>query len=239
MILDTSLSHPPSTVLSVIIPTLNEAGAIKSVLGQFERLPGNWELIVADSGSTDGTLEIVTRCSCVRVVAVGRGRGVAMNAGAAVANGDVLLFLHADTFLPVDAFSRIMTALNDPGTSATAFHIRFDLAGFRFRFVEIVSRVRVSTQRTFFGDQGIAVRRRDFDRAGGFGEGFLMEDIELSRKLRRIGRLQILPAHVTTSARRFERGGVARTLVFMGCLQLAYFLRVPGDRLVRWYAAVR
>ncbi len=162
-----------------------------------------------------------------------------MNGGAAIATGDLILFLHADTLLPPDAYTLITHAFRDPRTSATAFHLRFDRDEWRYRFLALASRIRIPVQRTFYGDQAIAVRKRDFERVGGYGEGLLMEDVELSRKLRRLGRLRTLPAHVTTSARRFEHGGVARTLLFMICLQIAYYLRVSGDRLARWYAEVR
>ena len=239
MTISTSDNLLPSTLISVVIPTLNESATIASTLNQLLALAGNWEIIVADSGSSDGTPAIANRVPCVRVVDVPQGRGVGMNGGAAIASGAILLFLHADTRLPSNAFALITAALGNPRTSATAFHLRFDSENWRFRFLEIVSRVRIPTQRTFFGDQAIAVRREDFQRVGGYGEAGLMEDIELSRKLRRMGHLRVLPAHVTTSPRRFERGGVVRTLLFMGILQIAYFLRVPGDRLARWYAEVR
>jgi rSAM/selenodomain-associated transferase 2 len=232
--------HPRrATRVSVVIPTLNESGVIRDALAQFERLPGEWELIVADSGSDDGTREIVAATRGARLVDAPRGRGVGMNAGAAAAKGDILLFLHADTRLPHAAWTLVTAALRDPRVAATAFHLRFDRDGPRYRFLAGVSQARIPLQRTFFGDQAIATRRADFERVGGYGERLLMEDVDLSRKLRRVGRLRTLPATVTTSARRFERGGVARTLLFMLGLQLAYACRVPADRLHRWYAPVR
>src|SRR5688500_15519690 len=193
-----------STRVSVIIPTLNEASAIDAALGQFDTLPGNWDLIVADSGSTDGTCEIAARYPGVRVESVPRGRGAGMNGGAAAASGDVLLFLHADTLLPTDAHALVTGALADARTSATAFRLRLDRNDWPYWLVPLASRLRIPVQRTFFGDQAIAVRWRDFERVGGYREALLMEDVELSRRLRKLGRLRLLPESVVTSARRFE-----------------------------------
>jgi len=225
--------------ISVIIPTLNEAATIGSVLRQFATLPGGWEVIVADSGSGDSTREIAGQVAGVRVVTVSRGRGAGMNDGAALATGEILLFLHADSFLPRNAHLLITRALADRRTSATAFRLRLDRDDWPYWLVPVASRVRVRVQRTFFGDQAIAVRRADFARVGGYREALLMEDVDLSRRLRKLGRLRLLPAPVVTSARRFEQGGVFRTLVLMSGLQVLYACRVRGDRLARWYGVVK
>lgn len=225
--------------ISCVIPCLNEEGTIGACLEQFDTLPGCWQVIVADSTSTDGTREIASSFSGVRIVDVPPGRGAGMNAGAAAATGDVLLFLHADTTLPEDAWQLVTTALKDEQTSTTAFHLKLDRSERQYRLVEIASRIRIPVQRTFFGDQTIAVRRRDFEAIGGYSNLMLMEDVDLSRRLRKIGKLRILPALVTTSARRFQRYGVLRTLAMMTGFQIAYSLGVSADRIARWYAAVR
>ena len=162
-----------------------------------------------------------------------------MNAGAARATGDILLFLHADTRLPTGAWRLITSALHDRCTSMTAFHLQLDRMDGFYQLVPWVSRVRVYVQRTFFGDQAIAIRRQDFLALGGFQEQLLMEDVDLSRRANALGRLKVLPARVTTSARRFERYGVIRTLAFMSGLQVAYSFGAPATRLARWYAAIR
>jgi rSAM/selenodomain-associated transferase 2 len=226
-------------LISVIIPTLNEERAIASALARFDTLPGRWELIVGDSGSTDGTRDIAERVPGVRVLEVPRGRGAAMNAAATASTGDILLFLHADTALPTRAYALIAAALTDPRVSATGFHLRLDNPRRWYRIVWLASRVRLRVQRTLFGDQAIAVRRADFQSLGGYREQVLMEDHDLSQRLRRTGQLRLLPAEVVTSARRFERHGVLRTLALMTGLQLAYALGVSGDRLARWYRDVR
>jgi rSAM/selenodomain-associated transferase 2 len=225
--------------VSVIIPTLNEAGTIDAALRQFDVLPGNWEIIVADSASDDDTREIAARHPGARVIGVPRGRGAGMNGGAALATSEILLFLHADTRLPHDAYALVTGALADPRVSATAFQLCLDREDGLFRAVPLAGRMRVRVQRTFFGDQAIAVRRADFERVGGYREATLMEDVDLSRRLRKIGRLRVLPAPVITSARRFEQGGVLRTLAFMTGLQALYACRVPAGRIARWYAPVR
>lgn len=228
-----------SPLISVVIPTYNEAATIGAAVGQFDALSGRWEIIVADSGSPDRTVEIARETGRARVVSGPPGRGAGMNAGAERASGDVLLFLHADTRLPSDAYHLIADALRDSEAAATAFRLRMDRTEWRFRVLSLVSRIRVRVQRTFFGDQAIAVRRRDFERIGGYHESTLMEDVDLSRRLRRLGELRVLPADVVTSARRFEQGGVFRTLVLMTLFQVAYRLGVPADRLARRYAQVR
>lgn len=224
--------------IAVIIPTLNEAAIIAGTLSQFDTLPGQWEIIVADSGSQDGTQAIAVTHGA-RVVNGPPGRGAGMNAGAAAATSDVLLFLHGDTTLPPDAHELILAALEDLAVAATAFRLTMDGAGWRYSLIPLVSRLRVRVQRTFFGDQAIAVRRADFERVGGYSEPLLMEDVALSRRLRREGKLRMLPADVLTSSRRFERGGMLRSLVFMSCLQVAYSFGVSSSRLARLYRNVR
>lgn len=224
--------------ISIVIPTLNEAAVIGSALAQFQDLPGDWEIIVADSGSTDATLEIA-RSFGATIVDGPPGRGASMNAGAAVATGEILLFLHADTRLPKTAHSLICRAFDDPSVAVTAFHLAMDGRGWRYRFIEIASKFRIRIQRTFFGDQAIAVRRHDFERVGGYSEPALMEDVALSHRLRGEGKLRTLPAEVITSARRFEHGGFIRTVIFMSGLQLAYALGVPTRRLARLYRHAR
>ena len=226
------------SLVSVIIPTLDEAAVVSRTLDQFDRLPGEWQIIVADSGSSDGT-QAIARAHGACLVNGPRGRGAGMNAGAAVATGDILLFLHADTFLPEDAHQQITAALADPAVAATAFHLTMDGPGRRYRLMPYISSIRMRVQRTFFGDQAIAVRRADFERIGGYEEPFLMEDVALSRRLRREGKLRVLGAHVVTSSRRFEHGGMIRTLVLMTCMQAAYSLGVSADRLARIYRHVR
>ncbi|MFW6074896.1 MAG: TIGR04283 family arsenosugar biosynthesis glycosyltransferase [Chloroflexota bacterium] len=226
-------------VISVVIPTQNEARRISGALRQFQDLAGRWELIVADSGSTDGTREIASRIPSTKVISAPKGRGPGMNAGASQATGAVLLFLHADTLLPPGAYRYIIKSLRDPATVATAFRLSMDRPELRFRSLALVGDVRYLVQGTFFGDQAIAMRREDFERIGGYQDLALMEDVDLSLRLRRRGRLRLLPDRVVTSARRFAQGGVFRTLTLMTAFQLAYRLGIPAETLSRWYEEVR
>ena len=158
-----------------------------------------------------------------------------MNAGAAVAEGDILLFLHADSVLPEDAYAAVTQALARAEVSATGFRLRMDRPEWRYRMLTNIGTFRFRIQRTFFGDQALAVRRRDFERLGGYRALDLMEDVDLSIRLRRLGQLELLASHVTTSARRFEHGGMLRTLMLMSALQVAYSAGVSAERLSRWY----
>ena len=226
-------------LISVIIPAYKEEAALPPTVRQFENLDGRWELIVVDSGSSDRTIEIAHRSGARVIEGAPTGRGAAMNAGAAAARGDILLFLHADTWLPADAYAQITRELACPGVAATAFRLKMDRDEWRYRMLSHIATLRFRIQRTFFGDQAIAVRRPDFERVGGYHEPLLMEDVDLSRRLRKRARLSLLPAHVTTSARRFEEGGILRTLALMTFLQTAYALGVSAGRLNGWYRHTR
>lgn len=226
-------------MISVVIPTLNEEASLVSTLDQFRHLAGDWELIVADSGSVDRSVAIARERGVTVVEGAPAGRGRAMNAGAGCATGEILLFLHADTLLPDTAYRIITDALSNPDISATGFHLRMNTREWRYRMLSPIATLRFRVQRTLFGDQAIAVRRRDFEGIGGYHEPLLMEDVDLSRRLRQRGRLHLLPAYVTTSARRFEQGGVLKTLLLMSLFQAAYAAGVPAERLHRWYRATR
>jgi rSAM/selenodomain-associated transferase 2 len=216
--------------LSVVIPTLNEAGEIEACLRSLAPLRGRGhELIVVDGGSDDGT-PAIARALCDRVLAAPRGRAAQMNAGARGAGGDALVFLHVDTRLPVLADELILNALK------SKLWGRFDvtLEG-RHRLLAIVAcamnlRSRLSGIAT--GDQAIFVRR---DAFGGFPEIALMEDIAFSKAMKRRGPPACLPERVTTSARRWERRGVLRTIVLMWRLRLMYFFGAHPEDLARLY----
>jgi rSAM/selenodomain-associated transferase 2 len=158
-----------------------------------------------------------------------------MNRGATAATGDVLLFLHADTRLPPDAVDAIEQALRDPGVAYGRFDVTFDSPRTVFGMIAGLMNLRSRVTGICTGDQGIFVRRAAFERLDGYPEIALMEDVELTRRLKRVGRLAPLALRVTTSARRWERNGVARTIVLMWTLRLLYFCGVGPERLHRWY----
>ncbi|MGE3150717.1 MAG: TIGR04283 family arsenosugar biosynthesis glycosyltransferase [Pseudorhodoplanes sp.] len=222
-------------MLTIVIPVLNEAQEIGAALGALQPLRGSGvEVIVVDGGSADMTLAVASRF-CDLAITAPRGRASQMNAGAALARGRYLLFLHSDTRLPDRACEEIATALSDGGRLWGRFDvkIRSDLAalGIVARLMNLRSRLTgIAT-----GDQAIFVRRDAFERVGGFPDIPLMEDIAFSKTLKRLAHPMCLTSKVSTSGRRWKKHGVVRTIVLMWRLRLAYFLGAdPSDLAVRY-----
>jgi rSAM/selenodomain-associated transferase 2 len=219
--------------ISVVIPTLDEAAAIAAAVAGARRALGACEVIVVDAGSRDGTAAAAAAAGATVVTALG-SRADAMNLGASVASGDVLLFLHADTLLPAGAAAAVATALERTG--AGAFRIRFD----RPRVVlERLVNLRSRVLKVVYGDQALFASRAAFDRVGGFRPIPTMEDRDLAARLRRAGGLTVVPLAVTTSSRRHRHDGQVRTIARHWLIQLLYTLRVPPERLARIYPPVR
>ena len=216
--------------LSIVIPTLNEASHIESLLAQLS--DENVELIVVDGGSDDQTVQ---RASVqAKLVYSSTGRAVQMNAGAAAANGDWLWFLHADTQLsqPLNAYVDEITQ----GSSVWGrFNVRLDDARFIFRVIERLMNARSCFTSVATGDQGLFVDRRLFDELGGYPELSLMEDVALSKRLRKVMPVKCSALPLITSARRWQQRGVLKTIVLMWWLRLAYVLGVSPARLRQWY----
>lgn len=223
--------------LSIVMPCLDEADTIVAALEALAPLRQRGaEVIVIDGGSTDRTLSLAEQLADVARSAA-RGRAVQMNAGAAHATGEVLLFLHADTTLPDNADLLIREGLARSGASWGRFDVT--IRG-RHRLLRIVSRamnVRSRMTGIATGDQALFVMRSLFDRIGRYPEIALMEDIALSKRLRRCGTPLCLRARVTTSGRRWEKHGVWRTVLLMWRLRLAYSLGADPDTLALRYAA--
>ena len=219
------------TRLCVIIPVLNEAGRIAATLAALAPLRAQGaELIVVDGGSSDGTPALCAGLVDV-VLASPPGRATQMNAGARAACASTLLFLHADTTLPADALALIMQAREPWGRFDVTIAGRSALLPLVAALMNLRSRLTgIAT-----GDQAVFVRRDVFDAVGGFPEQPLMEDIELSKRLRRRGRPACLRARVTTSGRRWDSRGAWRTIVLMWRLRLLYWLGVPAERLAAAY----
>jgi len=216
---------PPRRIpLSVIVPTLNEGEAIGEALAALQPLRARGcEVIVADGGSADDTVALA-RPLADAVVSSEPGRARQQNAGAAAAAGEVLLFLHADTRLPADADALVADGLSRSGRGWGRFDVR--LTG-RHPMLRVIERMMGLRSRLFgiaTGDQAIFVRGEWFRAVGGFPEIELMEDVALSKALKRRGRPLCLHETVTTSSRRWERGGVYRTMALMWRLRLAYWL---------------
>jgi rSAM/selenodomain-associated transferase 2 len=225
-------------LISIIIPTLDEAATIGATLAAVTRLSGSWEAIVVDGGSKDATVELA-RAGGARVVAGARGRGAQMHAGACAARGDAFWFLHADTLPPAAALERIAAALAaDPHAVGGNFAIRFDGAERPARFLTWLY-PRLRRLGLCYGDSGFFVRRDAYEQVGGFQAFPIFEDLDLLRRLRRRGRFVHLDAEVVTSARRFAGRSFTLTFARWSILQGLYWLGVHPRTLARLYAPIR
>ena len=217
-----------------MLPALNEAPGIAAALEALGPLrERGHEVIVADGGSTDGTRDLAAG-GADRVLAAARGRARQMNAGAEVATGGVIVFLHADTKLPPEADRAVFEALGDrPGWGS--FAVRLSGSHPAFRVIEGMISLRSRLSGIATGDQAIFVARDLFRAAGGYADLALLEDVDLCRRLRRLARPVRPRAPVVTSSRRWEAGGIARTTALMWWIRGAYALGVSPDRLARHY----
>ena len=223
--------------VSVIIPTLNEAGTIERTLSRV-RQASACEIIVVDGGSEDGTAECA-RPYVDQLVSAPRGRARQMNAGARAASGGALLFLHADT-IPPEQFSELIAhALTDPEVVGGRFDVHVDAPGWSFRVIGSLMNIRSRLTGIATGDQGIFVRRAVFEMIGGYPEWDIMEDLEFSRQLKRSGKIACLRAQVKTSARRWQKHGITKTILLMWGLRLCHFFGVSPAALKTFYADTR
>ena len=224
----------PRTQLSIIIPTLNEGQEIATCLGALQSFRGRGhQVILVDGGSVDDTAG-AARGLVDRLLVSAPGRAAQMNRGARAATGNTLLFLHADTRLPETADALVESAL--AGSEGWGrFDIRLTGSSMAFRIIEFCMNLRSRVTRVATGDQAIFVSRSLFDRTGGWAHQPLMEDIEFSSRLRREFPPHCLRARVITSSRRWERNGIARTVLKMWKLRLCYALGADAARLVRDY----
>lgn len=213
--------------ISVVIPALNEAEALDDSIRAIP--PGADEVIVADGGSEDGTAAAAERAGA-RVVTSTRGRGPQMNAGAAQATGDVLVFLHADTRLPEDAFEHIRRVLSDETVAGGAFHLAIDGAGWFYSFTARNANIRSKLAGAPYGDQAFFVRRAAFEALSGYRDFPHCEDLDFVRRLRKSGRVVLAPAAVRTSARRWEKHGRLRVTVRNGILFFRFWLGLLEER---------
>jgi rSAM/selenodomain-associated transferase 2 len=217
---------------------LNEAATIANTLDAIRRGAPDAEIVVVDGGSTDPSVAIARPLSDTLIDA-SRGRALQMNAGARASHGDALVFVHADTIVPSTFEADIASALSDPAVVGGRFDVVLDSTALPYRIIGVMISLRSRISRTGTGDQAIFVRRDVFDRLGGFPELELCEDLEFSRRLKRVGRIACLRARVTTSARRWNRDGVMRTVVRMWLIRAMYLLGVPPSRLKRMYSDTR
>lgn len=228
----------PANRVSVIIPVLNEAQTIVPFLDRLQvwRRAGH-ELVVVDGGSEDKSA-LLSQPLADKVLVVAPGRARQMNAGAAAGSGDVLLFLHADTTLPLQAPQRLLAALNNPEreTQWGWFDVCFSARTVALRVIAFLMNRRARLTRVCTGDQALFVRRSLFNQVQGFPHQPLMEDVALSKLLRRRGRSAVVTDKAETSSRRWEKQGVIRTVLLMWDLRLRYFLGATPESLhARYY----
>jgi rSAM/selenodomain-associated transferase 2 len=228
--------RPLARTISVVIPVLNEASAMGETVGRARAVPEVSEIIVVDGGSRDATPEVAAQLGC-RVLRTPSGRGGQMRAGAAQATGDVVLLLHADTWLPPEAGRAALNCLRDPTVAGGGFWKVFRdtpllLLGSRWKCA-----VRLLLGRRIVGDQAMFIRRETLEQIGGVPDMPLMEEFELCRRLHKVGRLALAEATVSTSARRFTKLGVIRTYLRMWRVSTLYRLGVSPQQLRRLYEA--
>ncbi|MBM3811296.1 MAG: glycosyltransferase [Acidimicrobiia bacterium] len=219
--------------ISIIVPVLNEEAEIAGLLEHLMALRPH-EVIIADGGSTDATL---SRASRARVVEGASGRGPQLNAGAAAACGDVLLFLHADVRLAPTALKEIQRAMLEYGVAGGNLDIIY-LGGWEAGLFTRINRLRRRFH-VFYGDSGIFCRREVFERLGGYRDWPLLEDYEFARRLSRAGRLALLESPIQVSARRWQRGGLFTTLWSWFWIQALYLAGVSPHKLASMYRHVR
>jgi len=217
--------HP---LISVIIPTYNESETIKGTIEHLRTWNNQLEIIIVDGGSKDGSTNLIN--PEVKLLQAPRGRSSQMNAGALLASGEVLLFLHSDTRLPHDFLQQLESSLSDSSVIGGAFKIKIDHPGLFFYLTSLSSNLRATITGIHFGDQAIFVRRDIFLKIGGFPPIELLEDWEFSLSMRRIGKTVLLPGPVRTSARRWLIHGKWRTTWLMHKIKVLYLLGTsPAD----------
>jgi rSAM/selenodomain-associated transferase 2 len=224
----------PLQTISVVIPTLNEEASLPETICRARANPEVTEIIIVDGGSKDDTRAVAERLGC-RVLESSPGRGVQMQLGAAQTRADVVLLLHADTWLPPEAGRAALDCLRDPSVIAGGFWKTFRDGSWLMRGSRFRCGLRLWFGRRILGDQGIFVRRDVLEQIGGVPDVPLMEDVELCQRLRKVGRLVLAAATVMTSARRFRQRGVLRTYWRMWLVTVRYWLGASPEDLRRLY----
>src|SRR2546421_4757014 len=224
---------------SIIVPVLNEEAVLEDHLAHLTTQCAQYdcEVLIVDGGSTDNTISIARRYG--QVIQSARGRATQINAGASVARGEVLLFLHADTRLPAEAFSAVQRSLASPEVVGGAFQLCFNCDRWPYRLEAFTNNLRARLSTIFTGDQAYFIRASSFQAVGGYPDQALMEDLEIIARLRKIGKVSLLPLYVTTSARRHEKWGLLRCVLLMWYMRTLYRLGVSPAQLQRMYSDVR
>ena len=224
-------------ILSIIVPVFHEGEKINDLLGYLNRLDSekNLEIIVVDGVQEKDTLRAIHSNHVIKISSE-KGRAKQMNAGASVANGEILIFLHADTELPGQALKKIYSLVGEKAYVGGAFDLGIKSDKFIFKIVSTLASLRSRLSRIPFGDQAIFIRREYFNQIGGYKEMPLMEDVELMRRIKKSGnKIRIFYDRVMTSPRRWEKEGVIYCTLRNWTLQALYFLGMSPDRLAKFY----
>ena len=214
-------------MISVVMPAYNEATVLPSTLVALFTQIGEFEVILIDGGSTDRTCEIAQKFPQVRVLTAPKGRASQMNAGAAQATGEWLLFLHADTVLPDGAIQRLNDMECDQAIQAGGFMHQFSGNDWRLTFISFLDNVRCTRSRIIYGDQALFVRRTLFERLGGFPNQLILEDVAFCERLIKVTNPTLLFPPVVTDARKFLKMGVWRSFVRVLLIILHVEFRLP------------
>lgn len=225
--------------LSIIIPVLNENNYLLATLKSLADLKKNkHEIIIVDGGSQDNIFEI-SKSYTDAIFISEKGRAHQMNTGAKQASGDVLWFLHADSLIPNHADEFIINALQTTRSVWGRFNIQLSGIHWVFRIIEKLINSRSLLTGIATGDQGIFVLRTEFEKINGYANISLMEDIHLSKRLKKISRPACLKENIITSSRRWESNGIIKTVILMWCLRFAYFIGTPTNKLAKLYNGQR
>jgi len=230
-------NKPGKVEISVIIPVLGETERINSLIGLLKKQPfsKNSEIIVVDGERQGETVKTITDCEVITALSEA-SRAKQMNTGAKIARGKVLVFLHADTTLPLNAYEKIIKTLQNEKIPAGAFDLGIDSDRFIYRWIAFWGRIRSRLMRVPFGDQAVFIRKEYFHKIGGYKEISLMEDVELMRRIKKRGdKIVILKDRVKTSARRWKKEGAVFGTVRNIVLLTLYYLGVDPNRLAKFY----
>ncbi|ABS35508.1 TIGR04283 family arsenosugar biosynthesis glycosyltransferase [Clostridium botulinum] len=224
-------------MVSIIVPVLNEEKTIENLLVNLKRLKGEKEILIIDGGSKDSTTDIASQYG--KVIKSKKGRSNQMNCGAKEANGNILWFVHSDSIVHYESIVAIEKAIKD-GYIGGGFPIYFcDLNSLFMKYISKTSNIRADKFNIYYGDQGIFVKKDIFLNMGGYPSLDIMEDLEFSFRLRRLGKLKLLSYYIGTSGRRFKKGGQFKTHILMHKLRILYFMRVPTEKLNKIYREER